>query len=94
MDGLSMALIVKSEFFALRASYSATETNETTDASRTKTFTRLGVSFGDGEATEIDVGGKKQFYILGGTQNLTANFDALTLVTVAGQFHGRTNKSL
>lgn len=89
MEGLSLAWIAKSEFFAVRAIYTATLTDEPINTSSTKEFGKIRVGFGDGDATEIDVTGNKQFYTLNsdtvGTTH-TAKFDAITLITVSGSF--------
>jgi hypothetical protein len=88
MDGLSLSWIIKSEFFALRAVYTATLTNETINSTSTKAFGRLRVSFGRGEATEIDVTGPKSVYTVNSTQTESASFDAINLVRVSGSFSG------
>lgn len=56
MNGMSLATVVKSEFFAAQAVYSATESNDTVPSSRTQRFGVLGIRSGAGDpATEIDV---------------------------------------
>lgn len=89
MEGLSLAWIAKSEFFAVRAIYTATLTDDPINTSSTREFGKIRVGFGDGEATEIDVTGDKQFYTLNsdtvGTTH-TAKFDAITLIQVSGSF--------
>ncbi|OLS23863.1 MAG: hypothetical protein HeimC2_24720 [Candidatus Heimdallarchaeota archaeon LC_2] len=89
MEGLSLAWIAKSEFFAVRAIYTATLTDEPINTSSTKEFGKIRVGFGDGEATEIDVTGAKQFYTLNSdtvSTTHTAKFDAITLIQVSGSF--------
>lgn len=86
MDKLSLAVIIKSEFFALRVAYTATETNKTIDNSRSRSFGRLGIAFGGGTSTEIDVTGPKASYLLNGTKTVSASFDAINLLKVSGHF--------
>ncbi len=87
MTGKSLALLVKSEFFSIQALYTATENNDTVDSTTSSSFTRIGTNVG-GDATEIDVTGPKQFYLLDGATNETATFDAINIVTVSGSFSG------
>ncbi len=88
MSGLSLAMMVKSEFFSLQAFYSATATNETVNATRSRAISGLKVDTGVGEpASEINVTGPLQFYNSSGA-NYTASFDAINVVQVSGGFAG------
>jgi hypothetical protein len=86
MDGLSLALIIKSEFFALRLAYTATQTDEPIDTSKSRRFGRLAIGTGDGSSTEIDVTGPKASYLWDGSRNVDASFDAINLLKVSGHF--------
>ncbi|MFV2014287.1 MAG: hypothetical protein ACC656_02575, partial [Candidatus Heimdallarchaeota archaeon] len=89
MKGLSLAWVVKSEFFSVQATYTATATNATLNSSSTREFGKLRVAVGSGDATEIDVTGPKSIYYLNNSaQNYTASFDAITLLQVSGTFEG------
>ncbi|MCY3413202.1 MAG: hypothetical protein INQ03_16300 [Candidatus Heimdallarchaeota archaeon] len=86
MQGTSLSLMVKSEFFAVQALYTATANNDSISSTTSTSVSKIGFKVGDSNATEIDVTGSKQFYMLDGSTNETATFDALNLVTVAGVF--------
>ncbi|MHA2028139.1 MAG: hypothetical protein ACXAB7_05930 [Candidatus Kariarchaeaceae archaeon] len=86
MDRLSLALIVKSEFFALRVAYTATQSNDTIDTSRSRRFGRLAIASGGGNSAEIDVTGPKASYLWDGRETVPASFDAINLLKVSGHF--------
>ncbi|MHA2252669.1 MAG: hypothetical protein ACXAD7_20060 [Candidatus Kariarchaeaceae archaeon] len=86
MDRLSLANIVKSEFFALRLAYTATESEEKVNTSRVLSFERLAIAIGGGDATEIDATGPKASYLLDGTTSVSASFNAINLLKVSGHF--------
>ena len=90
VSNLSLANIIKSDFLAISASYSATQSDVKLNSSRASQFTTVGVLVGGGVASQIGVDGPKQFYISNGV-NHTANFDAISVLTVASSFSAERN---
>lgn len=86
MDGLSLATVIKSQFFALHAVYSATASNATVNRTRASAVAALEVKSGEGEpATKIDVNDTRASYTTNGTAS-KANFTAINLFQVAAGY--------